>query len=84
MLTIVPIFQQALPALQVDTEELMNEVENSIAEFKRSKQEYDEDRVQEQVSMTIDNTKKLFDFVADVFFLFLNCLFLATVSKSIN
>lgn len=35
--------------LQFSTEELMKEVENSIAEFKRHKQEYDEERVKEQV-----------------------------------
>lgn len=38
----------------------MEEVENSIAEFKRSSQEYDEDRVQEQVSMTAN--QQLFRF----------------------
>lgn len=48
----MPIFQQALAAYQVATEELMKEVGNSVVEFKRSKQEYDEDRVQEQVSIT--------------------------------
>lgn len=35
---------------QVQTEELVKEVENSVAEFKNHKQEYDEERVQEQVS----------------------------------
>ena len=49
------ILHRSLLALQVDTEELMKEVENSVAEFKRSKQEYDEDRVQEQVSKTNRN-----------------------------
>ncbi|CAK9321807.1 unnamed protein product [Citrullus colocynthis] len=45
--------------LQVATEELMEEVENSIAEFKRSSQEYDEDRVQEQVQDILEGAKVL-------------------------
>ncbi|KAL0550114.1 hypothetical protein IC582_014613 [Cucumis melo] len=45
--------------LQVDTEELLKEVENSVAEFKRSKQEYDEDRVQEQVQDILEGAKVL-------------------------
>lgn len=36
--------------LQFSTEDLVKEVENSIAELKQQKQEYDEDRVREQVS----------------------------------
>ena len=36
--------------LQFSTEDLVKEVENSIAEFKQQKQEYDEERVKEQVS----------------------------------
>lgn len=39
-----------LPTLQFSTEELVKEVKNSIAEFKRHNQEYDEERVKEQVS----------------------------------
>ena len=39
--------------MQFSTDELVKEVENSIAEFKRQKQEYDEERVKEQVSMTL-------------------------------
>lgn len=35
--------------LQFPTEELVKEVENSISEFKRHKQEYDEERIREQV-----------------------------------
>lgn len=35
---------------QFATEDLLKEVENSISEFKRNKQEYDEERVKEQVS----------------------------------
>lgn len=34
---------------QFATEELIKEVENSIAEFKRQNQDYDEDRVKDQV-----------------------------------
>lgn len=37
--------------LQFSTEELVKEVENSIAEFKRQNQDYDEERVKEQVSI---------------------------------
>lgn len=37
--------------LQVSTEDIVKEVENSVEEFKQSKQEYDEERVREQVSM---------------------------------
>ncbi|XP_065870672.1 trigger factor-like protein TIG, Chloroplastic [Euphorbia lathyris] len=39
--------------LQFSTEELVKEVENSIAEFKRHKQEYDEDNVKEHQT-TVD------------------------------
>lgn len=35
--------------MQFPTEELVKEVENSIAEFKRQNQEYDEERVKDQV-----------------------------------
>lgn len=35
---------------QFSTDDLVKEVENSIAEFKRHKQEYDEERVKDQVS----------------------------------
>lgn len=37
--------------LQFSTEELVKEVENSVAEFKRQNQDYDEERVKEQVSI---------------------------------
>ena len=59
ILKLVQVFQQALPSLQVATDELMKEVENSIAEFKRSKQEYDEERVQEQVRKVEDLLKRI-------------------------
>lgn len=35
--------------LQFSTEELVKEVSNSIGEFEKHKQEYDEERVKEQV-----------------------------------
>ncbi|TXG67471.1 hypothetical protein EZV62_008746 [Acer yangbiense] len=41
------------------TEELVKEVENSVAEFKRHKQEYDEDRVKEQVQEILEGAKVL-------------------------
>ena len=37
--------------LQFPTEELVKEVENSISEFKRHKQEYDEEHIREQVRL---------------------------------
>ena len=42
-----------LLVLQFSTDELVKEVENSIAEFKRQKQEYDEERVREQVLLLL-------------------------------
>lgn len=45
--------------LQFPTEELVKEVENSIAEFKRHKQEYDEERVREQVQEILEGAKVL-------------------------
>lgn len=39
--------------LQFSTEELVKEVENSVAEFKRHNQDYDEERVKEQVSIIL-------------------------------
>lgn len=38
--------------LQYSTEELVKEVENSVAEFKQHNQEYDEERIKQQVSTT--------------------------------
>ena len=43
--------------LQFSTEDLVKEVENSIAEFKQQKQEYDEERVKEQVSKSPTHIK---------------------------
>lgn len=45
--------------LQFSTDELVKEVENSIAEFKREKQEYDEERVREQVQEILEGAKVL-------------------------
>ncbi|BAU03389.1 hypothetical protein VIGAN_UM094100, partial [Vigna angularis var. angularis] len=39
--------------LQFATEDLVKEVENSIAEFKRQNQEYDEERVKDQVCIIL-------------------------------
>ncbi|KAG2681948.1 hypothetical protein I3760_11G167000 [Carya illinoinensis] len=45
--------------LQFSTDDLVKEVENSIAEFKRQKQEYDEERVREQVQEILEGAKVL-------------------------
>ncbi|GAU25070.1 hypothetical protein TSUD_257640 [Trifolium subterraneum] len=45
--------------LQLPTEDIVQEVENSIAEFKRQKQEYDEERVKEQVQEILEGAKVL-------------------------
>ncbi|XP_042489626.1 trigger factor-like protein TIG, Chloroplastic isoform X1 [Macadamia integrifolia] len=45
--------------LQYPTEDLVKEVEKSIAEFKRHKQEYDEERVKEQVQEILEGAKVL-------------------------
>lgn len=45
--------------LQFSTEELVKEVENSIAEFKQHKQEYNEERVKEQVQEVLEGAKVL-------------------------
>lgn len=39
--------------MQFSTDELVKEVENSITEFKKHKQEYDEERVKDQVSSLV-------------------------------
>lgn len=38
--------------VQIVTEEIVKEVENSIVEFKRHNQDYDEERVKEQVTIS--------------------------------
>lgn len=40
--------------MQFSTDELVKEVENSISEFKKHKQEYDEERVKDQVSFLVN------------------------------
>nr|AKM76839.1 trigger factor type chaperone family protein [Monsonia emarginata] len=45
--------------LECPNEELIKEVENSISEFERHKQEYDEDRVKEQVQEVLEGAKVL-------------------------
>ncbi|GFP87516.1 trigger factor-like protein tig chloroplastic [Phtheirospermum japonicum] len=45
--------------LQIMTEEIVKEVENSISEFKRHNQEYDEDRVKGQVQEVLEGAKVL-------------------------
>ncbi|XP_057441101.1 trigger factor-like protein TIG, Chloroplastic [Lotus japonicus] len=45
--------------LQLATEDLVKEVENSIAEFKRQNQEYDEERVKGQVQEILEGAKVL-------------------------
>ncbi|KVI02293.1 Trigger factor [Cynara cardunculus var. scolymus] len=45
--------------LQFSTDELVKEVENSVAEFKKHKQEYDEESIQEQVQEVLEGAKVL-------------------------
>ncbi|CAH9063841.1 unnamed protein product [Cuscuta epithymum] len=45
--------------LQVSIEELAKEVQNSIAEFQQHKQEYDEERIKEQVREVLERVKVL-------------------------
>ncbi|KAF7831329.1 trigger factor-like protein TIG, Chloroplastic [Senna tora] len=45
--------------LQFSTDDLVKEVENSIAEFKRQNQEYDEERVKDQVQEILEGAKVL-------------------------
>ncbi|XP_074290825.1 trigger factor-like protein TIG, Chloroplastic [Silene latifolia] len=45
--------------LQVSTDEVFKEVKNSIEEFKRHKQEYDEERIKEQVQEVLEGGKVL-------------------------
>ncbi|XP_068337840.1 trigger factor-like protein TIG, Chloroplastic [Pyrus communis] len=44
---------------QISTEEIVKEVENSIDEFKRQKQDYDEERVRGQVQEILEGAKVL-------------------------
>uniref|UniRef100_A0A2P2LTV4 Trigger factor-like protein TIGic n=1 Tax=Rhizophora mucronata TaxID=61149 RepID=A0A2P2LTV4_RHIMU len=45
--------------LKFSTEELVKDVENSIAEFKRHNQAYDEERVRDQVQEVLEGAKVL-------------------------
>nr|XP_043628737.1 trigger factor-like protein TIG, Chloroplastic [Erigeron canadensis] len=45
--------------LQFSTEDLVKEVENSVAEFKKHQQEYDEESIQEQVQEVLEGAKVL-------------------------
>lgn len=45
--------------LQISTEEVVKEVQNSVAEFNRHGQEYDEERVKEQVQEVMEGAKVL-------------------------
>ncbi|CAH8332860.1 unnamed protein product [Eruca vesicaria subsp. sativa] len=45
--------------LEFSTDELVKEVENSITEFKKHKQEYDEERVKDQVQEILEGAKVL-------------------------
>ncbi|XP_057765577.1 trigger factor-like protein TIG, Chloroplastic [Salvia miltiorrhiza] len=45
--------------LQIVTDEIVKEVENSIDEFKRHNQDYDEERVREQVQEVLEGAKVL-------------------------
>ncbi|XP_020089922.1 trigger factor-like protein TIG, Chloroplastic [Ananas comosus] len=45
--------------LQYSTDELVKEVENSVAEFKHHNQEYDEERVKQQVQDVLEGAKVL-------------------------
>lgn len=40
--------------MQFSTDELVKEVENSVTEFKKHKQEYDEERVKDQVNALLN------------------------------
>lgn len=45
--------------MQILTDEVVKEVENSISEFKRHNQEYDEERVKGQVQEVLEGAKVL-------------------------
>ncbi|KAI3703806.1 hypothetical protein L1987_74001 [Smallanthus sonchifolius] len=45
--------------LQVSTDEIVKEVENSVAEFRKHKQEYDEESIREQVQEVLEGAKVL-------------------------
>ncbi|KAI7739644.1 hypothetical protein M8C21_003126 [Ambrosia artemisiifolia] len=45
--------------LQVSTDEIVKEVESSVAEFKKHKQDYDEESIQDQVQEVLEGAKVL-------------------------
>ncbi|CAL5190703.1 unnamed protein product [Lathyrus oleraceus] len=45
--------------MEIPIDDILKEVENSVAEFKRSKQEYDEERVKDQVQEILEGAKVL-------------------------
>ncbi|CAA0832427.1 Trigger factor-like protein TIG- Chloroplastic [Striga hermonthica] len=53
------LYGAQLLQIQILTDELVKEVENSIAEFKRHNQEYDEERVKGQVEEVLEGAKVL-------------------------
>ncbi|GER32874.1 trigger factor, partial [Striga asiatica] len=53
------LYGAQLLQIQILTDELVKEVENSIAEFKRHNQEYDEERVRGQVEEVLEGAKVL-------------------------
>lgn len=63
--------------VQFSTEELVKEVKNSIAEFDKHKQEYDEERVKEQVIddslLVLDHYSWSFCFVLLIFIIEFVC-----------
>lgn len=57
MLAVGEIFKSE--NLQLSTEELVNEVGNTVAEFKKHSQDYDEDRIKQQVRDVLEGAKVL-------------------------
>lgn len=49
----IPSLYKCVALMQIMTDELVKEVENSIAEFKQHNQDYDEDSVKAQVTFQI-------------------------------
>ncbi|KAL5101262.1 hypothetical protein RYX36_005589 [Vicia faba] len=45
--------------MEIPIEDIVKEVENSVAEFKRSQQEYDEERIKDQVQEILEGAKVL-------------------------
>lgn len=62
--------------MQILTEEIVKEVENSITEFKRHNQDYDEGRVREQVIILIGSNANLLNIIY-----FLHCVFWSFMTR---